>query len=196
MGNDMPTKLTIVTSMAIAIRLHPLTHRSIYSRHTRSFLEKFDIEFHEPSYNQAIFEASSYAPERTWYGLFDKTEKIVMEEEGGGFYGIQYKTQVKLTHRRVEELADRLEKTIQSQSQIPKDAPMDYQVRRKFYLRDEVRDIEDALERFNEEDQITLTFIFSEWPTIEEAKRRDYIKEFEKKLLKIVSQSESGETPF
>lgn len=194
MGNDMPTKLTIVTSMAIAIRLHPLTHRSIHSRHTRSFLEKFGIEFHEPSYNQAIFEASSYAPERTWYGLFNKTEKTVMEEEGGGFYGIQYKTQVKLTHRRVEELADRLEKAIQSQS--PKDTPLDYQVRGKFYLRDEIRDIENALERFNEEDQITLTFIFSEWPDIEEAKRKDYIKEFEKKLLKMVSQSKSGEPSF
>ncbi len=195
MNFDTPCKLTIETSMTNAIKLYPLIHPRSYSGRNQ-FLEHFYIEFHKPNFNQATLERSVYAPDKTWYSLFDEAEKVVMEEEFG-FYGIMYESQVKLIKRRVEKLIAKIEKTILNRSSYQSNNS-DYRARQVFYLRDEIKDIEKILGQLNEKDLVTLTFMFAEWPTQEEAKRREYVKEFEGKVMRIISQTDhaNDEIPF
>lgn len=182
MGNESPAKLTIVTSIARALELHSLTHYNSYSEKGNDFLHGFDIEFHRPLYHQATFLKTDYVPDKFWFGLFDDAEKTIMEDDYS-FYGIQYQTSVKLALERAKKL---LEKTMRSlgSKKISSDSGsgLDFEVRRIILYRDWLGDVERALRGFDGGDEITLAFIFMEWPSIEEARRKDYIKEFEEKL--------------
>lgn len=189
MGDEKSAQLSIVTSMSTGIVLHPLIGRNSFSESGNSFLEYFRIEFHKPDYHQATVTRSIFAPLELWFGLFDEAEKVIMDGDQG-FYGVMYETQVKLANKRVERLLEKIEKTITSKPTSSKENQADWQTRRIFRKRDEIRDTETALRHFDPSDKITLTFIFAEWPTPEQARRRDYIKEFEEKLLKLGQDEE------
>ena len=155
MNEDTLTKLSITTSVAKAIELYPLIHEGNYRQENR-FLSAFRISFHEPKQNQAVLTRSSSVPDKTWFSLFDDAEKEIMEDEYA-FYGIQYSTKAKLALNRVS--------------------------RHNFYHRDQLKQIDHALTKFHEGDQVCLSFVFSEWPNIEVSRRKDFVKEFESNLL-------------
>lgn len=196
MNYDMPCKLTIETSMINAIKLYPLIHSKSYSEGNK-FLERFYIEFHKPAHNQATLERSVYAPDNTWFSLFDEAEKVIMEDEYA-FFGIMYESQVKLIKKRLEKLITKVQEEISAKGTYPPNNKYDYQSRRVFYLRDGLKDIEKTINLLSENDSISLTFIFAEWPALEEAKKREYVKEFEGKLMRIISQRDhtNDEIPF
>ncbi|GEM_PF-4923854 len=176
--NDRQTcQLSIVTSVAKAIEIYPLTLRNSRSGKGNDFLHGWEIEFHKPNQNKArIVESGCFAPVKTWFLLFDEAEKELMEDEYN-FYGVEYATSIKLAKRRVSKF---LKKTI-----IPQFAGSNSRsVERILYQRDSVTAMARALEYFKEEDEVTLSFVISEFPSVDEAKNKDYIKEFEQKILK------------
>ncbi len=201
MDNEMPCSLTIVTSMGKAIQLHPLTHypssyRELLEPRTRNgFLEHFNISFHQPRHHQATFKKESQAPDQMWFSFFTDEEKQVLQDDYG-FYGVMYRTDVKLARKRVEERLKKVEAAVIKSPVTLPTRQEEYLVRRTFHQRDEIKAIDDALGYFNLTDEITLTFVFSEWPDIEQMKKTDYVKEFEDKLLKRLTRSDSDELPF
>ena len=175
MNEDTLTKLSITTSVAKAIELYPLIHESNYREENR-FLSLFKISFHEPKQNQAVLTRSVSVPDKTWFSIFDDAEKEIMEDEYA-FYGIQYSTKAKLALNRVKKLIEKLEEEMSSRS-VRKAVG-----RHNFYHRDQLKQIEHALTKFHEGDQVCLSFVFSEWPNIEVSRRKDFVKEFESNLL-------------
>lgn len=201
MYTDMPCSLTIVTSMGKAIKLHPMTHYPSYyemfsaGRARNQFLENFNISFQEPRSHQATFKKEDHAPNQTWFSLFADEEKTVLEDESG-FYGVMYRTEAKRAKRRVEKLLEKIEtQIVKHPARLPVEQE-DYRVRRILSERDEIKAIHQALSYFNLTDEITLTFVFSEWPDIDQMKKTDYIKEFENKLSRKLTRSDLDEIPF
>lgn len=190
MFNEVPCNLTIITSMAKAIKLHPLTHCSsnyelFYRKLARnSFLENFNICFQEPLIHQATFKSESYVPNQLWFGLFSDEEKETVEDECG-FYGMMYRTDVKVARKRAKKMLEKTEEALAAKlvnTQAQKEGHT-----QAFYQRDAIKDMYEAIGCFDLADEITLTFIFSEWPDMEQMKKTDYVKEFEAKLLKKMS---------
>lgn len=201
MDNEMPCRLRIVTSMGKAIQLHPLTHSPSYYRELleprarNEFLEQFDLSFQEPRNHEATFKKESHAPNQMWFSLFADEEKEVLQDDYG-FYGVMYRTEVKQARKRVKEKLKKVEAAVVKSPVTLPTGQEDYRVRRTFRQRDEIKAIDQALGYFNLTDEITLTFVFSEWPDIEQMKKTDYVKEFEDKLLKRLTRSDSDELPF
>lgn len=172
MNEDTLTKLSITTSVAKAIELYPLIHERNYQGDNR-FLSGFRIGFHEPKQHQAVLTRSVSVPDKTWFALFDDAEKEIMEDEYA-FYGISYSTKVKLALNRVRKLIAKIEEERSDR----RSARM-----HNFHHRDQLKLIEQALTKFHEGDQVCLSFVFSEWPNIEASRRKDFVKEFQSKLL-------------
>ncbi len=175
MNVDTHTKFSVITSVVKAIELYPLIHESSYREENR-FLSGFRINFHEPKQHQAVLTRSVSVPDKTWFSLFDDAEKEIMEDEFA-FYGIEYSTKIKLALNRVRKLIVKFEEEIGSRS------VRNEVLRHIFYQRDQLKQLEQALTKFHEGDQVCLTFVFSEWPNVEVARRKDFVKEFESNLL-------------
>ncbi len=175
MNEDMLTKFSVTTSVAKAIELYPLIHERSYQEQNR-FLSGFRINFHEPKQQQAVLTRSVSVPDKSWFSLFDDAEKEIMVDEYA-FYGIEYSTKVKLALNRVSKLIEKLEEEIGSKRVLSAE------VKRNFYQRDQLKEIEEALTKFHQSDEVCLTFVFSEWPNVEVARRKDFVKEFESNLL-------------
>src|SRR3990172_659536 len=188
MNSEQPSNLRIVTSLIKAIELHPLTHYNSYSQSENGFLHGAKLIFHKPEFNKATFLLSGYAPQKEWFVLFDDAEKEIMEDEYR-FYGICYETSVKLSLERLRKLIDKAQIALAVKTKPEANENQDWKVRTSFNYRDSLVEAKKALSCFDETDPITLTFIFSEFPNIKEAKRKDYVKEFEEKILKQVSQT-------
>lgn len=172
MNEDTLTKLSIKTSVTRAIALYPLIHESNYKDQNR-FLSGLVINFHQPKQHQAVLTRSVSVPDRTWFSIFDDAEKEIMEDEFA-FYGIQYTTKVKFALNRVRKLIEKVE----DERTNRRSARM-----HNFHHRDDLKHIEHALTKFHENDEVCLSFVFSEWPNVETARRKDFVKEFESKLL-------------
>ncbi len=198
---EMPCSLEIVTSMEKAIKIHPMTHYPshyeafVVTRARNEFLEHFNISFQQPRPHQATFKKESHAPDQTWFSLFAGEEKQVLQDDYG-FYGVMYRTEVKRARKRVEKMLEKVEAAIVKSPVTLPPGQEDFLVRRTFSQRDEIKAINQALSYFNLTDEITLTFVFSEWPDIEQMEKNDYVKEFEDKLLKRLTRSYSDEIPF
>jgi len=200
MNYEMPCKLTIVTSMGKAIKLHPMTHYPSYyellePRARNGFLEHFNISFHQPRHHQATFIKESHAPDQMWFSFFADEEKEVLQDDQG-FYGVMYRSDVKLASKRVEQRFEKVEAAIVKNPVTLPDGQEDYKTRMVLRNRDEIKEIDEALGYFSWTDEITLTFLFSEWPDIEQMKKTDYVKDFEDKLLKRLSGADSDQIHF
>ncbi len=181
-------QLEIVTSVSKAIELYPFIHGEEAWDRNR-FMAGMRITFHEPKQNQAKISRSISVPDKTWFSLFDDAEKQILEDEYV-FYGVEYRTTVKMAKKRVDRLVENLEEKMTDKS-FRKEAR-----RHNFYHRDELRQVFAALGQLNSDDEIVLNFIFSEWPNVEKARRKDYVKEFESKLLNWGSVSLTDDIPF
>ena len=175
MNDDMSAKFSITTSVTKAIELYPAIHER-GSREGNKFLFEFKIDFHKPKQHQAMLSTSTSVPDKIWFSLFDEAEKEMMEDEYA-FYGIEYSTKVKLALNRVRKLIEKLEEEMSSKS-VRKAVG-----RHNFYHHNQLAEIEEALTRLHEGDEIRLTFVFSEWPNIEMARKKEFVKEFENKIL-------------
>jgi hypothetical protein len=190
MHDEYPSKLKIVTSMAKAIEIHPLTHYNSYSQKGNDFLHGSELSFQDPAFNKATFRLSGYAPKKEWFVLFDEAEKEVMED-AYAFYGICYDTTVELALKRINKVIEKAQEALAGKTEFDSNDKEGWNTRAAFYNRDNLIEVKKALGVFNTVDKITLTFIFSEWPDIEAAKRKEYIKEFEAKLLKHMSRTDN-----
>lgn len=169
-------KIGIVTSMSNAINLYPFIHgESGWSERNR-FLSGMVINFRHPKPNQAEITDSAPIPKKTWFVLFDDAEKEILEDEYA-FYGVQYKTTVKLAKKRVEKVVEKLEVNMNDKA-FRKEAR-----HQNFYQLDELKHMSEALNKFSDENEVVMNFLFSEWPDIDKAKRMDYVKEYEGQIL-------------
>lgn len=177
MSDDTPAQLSIVTSLSRAIDIYPSTEWSNH-KDRNIFMSRFTIEFRKPGPQFATFVCKGYAPTETWFSLFDDAEKEVMEDEFT-FYGVRYQTITKLAVKRVESLLRKMGEMHHLNAK--KNSPSDNQ--RFHYQLEELGKIKEGLKMFDEKDEVVLTFLFPEWPDIEVAKKTEYIKRFENKIL-------------
>src|SRR4051812_3375865 len=106
---EYEASLLIKTSMLKAIEIYPLTHRSDFPSQTNDFLNYFVIEFHKPAPARATFKRTDgLTPKDTWFLLFEDAEREVINDEYM-FYGICYKTTVKMALKRLENKMKKLE---------------------------------------------------------------------------------------
>ena len=117
-------------------------------------------------------------------------------QDDQGFYGVMYRSDVKLASKRVEQRFEKVEAAIVKNPVTLPDGQEDYKTRMVLRNRDEIKEIDEALGYFSWTDEITLTFLFSEWPDIEQMKKTDYVKDFEDKLLKRLSGADSDQIHF
>lgn len=191
MDNRSPAELTIVTSIARAVRLYPLTQWNDTFEEENRFLRGFKLEFQQPRKHQATFTRTSFIPAEQWFCLFDEAEKEIMEDEYA-FYGICYKTMVKLARKRLTRMVEKIEDGLGNKTVSGSKDPSGSN--QAFYHRDVSRDAEKALKLFDANDDIVLTFVFADWPNVDEARKREYVKEVESKLLG--KKSYPDEMPF
>lgn len=187
MNDDYERGLSITTSLTRAIEAYSLTlwHRG----KSNSFLRDWRIEFYTPRYHQAILSSRHPAPEGKWFSLFDEAEKEMMEDEYR-FYGVMYRTTVKLARKRVRNLLEKVEKSLAETPFIPS-TNQSWEFRQPFYRRDEIRDIDEALELFGQDDEICLTFYLEKWPEMDEMRKKEYVKDYKEKLfLKVTNRDE------
>lgn len=193
MNDRQPSELKIVTSLNKGIELYPLTKWDS-DREPNEFLRGFNIEFKKPQPHQTTFVEKGFVPRNDWFFLFDDAEKEILEDQYA-FYGIGYRTTVKLARRRVERILTKLEESIVGEKpNHQSNKKEDIEIRSIFYRRDYLKEVKEALEHFQEDDEITLEFIFTEWPSVDESRRKEYVKEFEEKLLGKSGQND--DVPF
>lgn len=193
MDNRLPAELTIVTSIARAIKLHPFTCWSSDQQNDNDFLKRFKVDFQKPTFYLATLSRSAYAPHEDWLYFFDEAEKEVIEDEYS-FYGVRYQTSVKLAKRRVAGLLKKIEDSIGEQRMSNASEKDRVKFGRMFYNRDGFKDAKEGLKLFDDNDEIAVNFMFADWPNVEDAKRKEYIKEFEDKLLG--KRTEPDDIPF
>lgn len=194
---DFITGLSIVTSFSNAIKLHPRTHDDFYltpewyDRYHEcadNFLVDFNIEFQQPAKNKAIFICKRDIPEQLWFSLFEPTEKEI-ESNDSCYFGVSYKTTIKQAQKRIHRLIELFEQSLAGK-ECPtgwtKEAVKTHEI---FVQRDKLRKIEQGLRYFVGSDEIDLTFSGKEFPDIEEIENKDYIKEFEEKILAKYSKN-------
>ncbi len=190
---NSPAKLNITTSNALAVKLHPYTQLS-YRDNVYGFLRNFKLDFDSPRSGEATFSDSSYIPSYNWFLLFEEAEKEIMEDEYT-FYGIRYETNVASAIKRLNKHLDDVESLI-AKTQVETTENKDFVRGRRFSLRDEIVDMKKVLSKFDPKDKITMDFVFTEWPNIEEAKRKDYVHEFEQKVKQLEKREHCPGLPF
>lgn len=181
MDENLPSKLIIVTSALKAVEIYPLTRGAKYEERN-SFLNNFRIEFHKPNYSRATLNYLFTVPIKESFSLFEENEKEILMDEYT-FYGIEYKTTVKQAKRRVDKVVEKLESKLGGAKKASQ--PSSLQIMSQFSERDKFKDIGTALKELRDKDEITLVFMFAEWPNPEEARKRDYVREFEDKILSV-----------
>jgi len=178
---DLPTSLKIVTSIAKAIELQPMTRwRGMGGVGENDFLRKMEIEFNMPSKGKATFVSDGMIPTPDWFLLFEEAEKEIMEDEYS-FYGIQYATTVKAAIKRLRRHIEDLEKEFSRDLSGPKEK-RDWKITKRLYGRDKLKEMLEAMKSFGKDDAIELNFVFTQWPDIELARKTDYIRKFESKV--------------
>lgn len=178
---DYEASLLIKTSMLKAIEIYPLTHKSDFPSQTNDFLNYFFIEFHEPAPGRAVFKRTEgLAPKDTWFLLFEETEKEAISDEYL-FYGIRYKTTVKLALKRLENKIEKLEEFATQASTKTKKSR--FYIRGTWARRDYTKDMQEALKLFSPEDEINLNFMVAEWPE-NDMEEKEYVKYFEDKIFR------------
>ena len=167
--------------MLKAIQIYPLTQRSEFSTGENEFLIHFFIDFYSPSPKEAIFKRKhGLAPRSDWFLLFDEAEKEIQGDEYN-FYGISYRTSVKLASKRLRSKIKKLEDAVEESQTGTKMSR--FYVRNAFSRRNFIRDMYEALRIFNPDDEITINFIVAEWPNEDDMGKKEYIKYFEDKIF-------------
>jgi len=188
MNDESQAELSIVTSMLKAIELHGLTHMNFHSGGNQ-FLYGMEIQFQKPEKHQATLSFKGDVPNKEWFCLFDDAEKGIMEDEYI-FYGISYRTIVKLARKRVGRVIEIIEDSISTKGASQTGGSVIVGRRNIFYQHDRIQEMEKALKHFDDNNEITMTFLFSEWPNAEQAKKSDYVKEFKTKITGYKTQDE------
>lgn len=187
MRDEYLAKLTFTTSLSTALKLYPLTKRDDNMINTNNFMLNMRIEFQKPMLHQALFYQTNEVPHITWLSLFSENEKMLLEDDRN-FYGIFYETTVEKSRARLRRFTNKLSRIEEEKTQ-----------KAKRYIKwniEHILEISSALDKFNHSDSITLEFMYTEWPTREEALRRNYVKEFENKLEEIATSEDSDDIPF
>ncbi len=174
--------LSITTSMTKAIEIYPLTQKGEFLSQTNEFLDGFFIEFHNPRPDEATLKLRNcFVPREDWFLLFDEAEKEARTDKYA-FYGICYKTSVKLAIKRLESKIKKIENfTVQARSRTNESG---FYANGAFLTRDFIKDVYEALKLFSAEDEISISFKIAEWPNKIEMEEKEYIKHFEDKIFR------------
>lgn len=173
--NDLPAKLSILTTMNKAIELYPMTVTSWKDPYPENFLKRFRIDFHQPNYGMAVIYSDQYAPDKVWFSLFEEAEKRVVDDDYN-FFGVMYETSVKAAKKRIQVLIEKIRK-------VSVEKMSEYRKRMHTRTTEEIQQIEKVLDLLGVDDEIHLEFLFKEWPSSEEMKATDYVKEFQDKIM-------------
>lgn len=164
-----------------AIELYPFTVSLKKIQTSNSFLRDFKIDFHQPDYGLATLYCDRYVPERIWFSFFEEAEKQVIDDDYN-FFGVIYHTSVELARKRVQVLNEKLSKL--SMNKVPERDRWVYT-----RAKESIQQIKQALDMLRENDHINLEFLFKEWPSSEEMKATDYVKEFQDRVMSYKGKS-------
>jgi len=118
-------------------------------------------------------------PDPIWFSLFIEQEKIV-SGDNRTYYGTSYETVISKALERIDQIINDSKYVEIKQYSLPKRTLI---IPKKFSYFESLSNLRNLLSIFQKTDRVLIYFIYPEWPSIEEMESKNFVENFQSRLL-------------